>query len=373
MSNRAFLSQTSLRRRAERRSLWGRSPSRQELAQFFSEMALLCGSGIDILRALDICARQGANALLCQEIQRLSLEVRTGARLSQGMAAAPRIFTKFHASTLAAAEEAGDLQRAFADLAQWEEKEERLSRQLRAALSYPILVSAISVVGLYVLIRCLAPLVESTLAQSGKPPALATKVLLVLSRVAEHPGWMLLVGLIGFLLGLGVRAAFRRPRVRALWESLRIAAPLAGSMIRKTIVIRFSRSLGALLEAGIPLDRALELAGPSTRSIWMQDVVLPRTVAHVRGGEALSQALGDIRVLPPAFHGMLSIGEESGKLPHLLRRLGDLYELELDLEMQACLRVLEPLTVAVVGGLVLGVMLCAFLPLYELLGGLAPG
>ncbi len=338
--------------------------------QLFSQLSLLLRAGIPVLRSLEICGRQSGDPALSEAMQAVALEVRAGTRLSQAMQKVPSAFGPLHCNAIQAAEASGTLPRAFDDLACWEEREDRLQRDLQGALMYPGLVAGFSLVGILLLVKFLDPVVRAILSQTTQRPSLPTRILLGFGEVLGTPHLFVLalLALVG-MAWLGVSWS-RRPGPRRFWERNRNRLPLLGSIFGKAAVVRFCRSLSSLLEAGVPIDRAVDLAGDVCGSRHLSEGVLSSAVGHIRRGETLSQALGRCEEFPPSFHGMVGVGEQSGTLASLLDRMADLFEQEVRVDLQTFVRVLEPVSILAVGFVVLGVLLCAFLPLYDLLAGM---
>lgn len=344
--------------------------SRLNRIQLFNQLALLMRAGIPGLRSLEICARQSGDLELSEALQAVALEVRAGTRLSLAMRKVPSAFGPLHCNAVQAAEASGTLPEALDELARWEEREDRLQRDLQAALMYPALVAGFSLVGILLLVKFLDPVVRAILSQTTQPPSLPTRILLGFGEVlgTPHHFVLALLALLG-LAWLGVVWS-RRPGPRRFWERNRNRLPLLGSIFGKSAVVRFCRGLSSLLDAGVPIDQAVDLASDVCGSRLLSEGALASAVGHIRRGETLSQALRRCEEFPPSFHGMVGVGEQSGTLAALLDRMADLFEQEIRVDLQTFVRVLEPVAILAVGFVVLGVLLCAFLPLYDLLAGM---
>ncbi|MBI3926950.1 MAG: type II secretion system F family protein [Armatimonadetes bacterium] len=338
------------------------------LIQFFRQMAVLSRAGMALIRSLEICRRQCSNEPLQQAIDRVVEELRAGTRLSAAFRATGQPFTPLYASAVQAAETAGKLPEVFEELAHWEQKEHRLRKRLSSALSYPIFILVVSTVGVLLLIKFLLPVVLSVSEQLTHPPGLPTRILIAVGEVVDRP---LRLGLCLAALALAVwwvrRLFGRRADYRVRWDRVRLSLPLTGGILRTTVTIRVCRSMASLLQSGLSMVDALQLTGQSAGSPYVQATILDPAAQYIRRGESLSQALGGARIFPPSFHGMVAVGEKSGKLETILIHLADLSELELDQRIETFIRALEPLAVVFVGAVVLGVMICAFMPLYEMM------
>lgn len=347
-----------------------RRPEAWHRIQFLRQMSVLTRAGVPALRALETCARQCGDHTLQEALLEMAEEIRSGSRVSEAMSLATGSFSSLHAASLRSAERIGDLSGAFEQLASWEERELAVRRRLRTMAVYPTLLVLVSIVGVLLLIRFLLPLTQTLANQMGRPAPYPTRVLLQVGRLLDDPlslflGAVVLVA----LLVLGRKALARPWTIRTL-DRLRLHAPVIGPLVRTSLTIRLGRTLASLMRAGLSLVQCLELTAEGCENRFLRDTILFPAADYVRRGESLAQAMGGHVVLPASFHGMLAIGESSGTVPHMLDRISDLYELELDLRIESAMRLLEPLLVVCVGLMVLGVMLSAFLPLYDLLEGL---
>lgn len=350
---------------------WG-TASRVEVAQFFNQMAVLVRAGISLERALAICGSHEHSPELRRAISRLSDELRHGVTPADAVALVGHPFSSLHASTLRANQTGeGDFSRAFANLSRWEEKDHHVQARTRSILTYPAFLITLSAIGMALLIRFLVPLMASVAAQLNRPLPMPTRVLLAIGQALGNPVHLAGMALALIVVVLGLRHLFRTRSWQRAWGRWRLRLPLVGPLLRKALLIRLSRVVQSLLDSGLPLTLTLDLAGPATGNPYVAEA-MARVSEGVMAGETLSQALRGTGVFPSTYVGMVSVGESTGRLPSLLARLADLYELELDTEINALLRAAEPILVAAVGFVVFLVMAAAFLPMYELIATAGP-
>lgn len=339
--------------------------------QFFRQMHVLVAAGIPLLRCLDICQRQCSHPKLRACLATASSEVRIGTRLSRALVQPGTVFNALQAQALQAAELRGALDQVFDELAHWDEKDHTLQRRLISSLSYPALVVAFSILGLMLLVRFLMPLIISVSQQLGKEPPAATKALVAVGRLIQNP-LALAVGVLGLgLLYWGLRRVAWDKSSRLRLDRWRLHMPLLGPLMRTAAIIRVCRCMSALLHSGLNLVAVMELSGQSSGSPWMNQTIFVPATDNIRQGERLSQALRHAKLLPVSFHGMLAVGEQTGDIEMVLSKLADLYEMELDSQVESFVQALEPIVICGVGLLVLLLMLVGFMPLYEMLRGIA--
>ncbi|MGV8122574.1 MAG: type II secretion system F family protein [Candidatus Xenobiia bacterium LiM19] len=347
----------------------GGKPKGWHLAQFFRQMATLSTAGIPLERSLEICADQCSDPVVFERIESLKSDIRIGCKLSEAMGGGGSVFNSFHAESLKSSEAEGNMSRVFNNLATWEEKDYHLRQRLKSVLVYPMVICAISAVGVIFLVKFLLPLVLSVTGRSDHSIPWPTRFLIVIGKILEDP-----LGIVEVLSGLFcllyiLKRLFAIPAVKVAWDGFRMHLPFVGMVLRSSMLIRISRSIASLLDANIPLVTAVELSGLSCGSIYVREKIISTAIEYMRKGETLSQALIDQKIFPVSFHGMVAIGETSGRLPQILKKLADIFEIEMNVQIEIVLKALEPIIITMVGGLVLFVMLCAFLPLYDTLRG----
>ena len=345
-------------------------PTGWDLAQFFRQLSVLMKAGISPIRCLDICAQQTSNDAIRDKIQVLSEEIRGGSKFSQAMRHAKGVFNEFHAGAIQSFEIIGDLGHVFENLAMLEEKNYTTQQRLKSVLTYPTSILIISLIGLFCLVRFLLPLVNGVVSQSNHAIPWPTMVLMVVGNVTENPLLFISTAVIILCMVYLFRWVFSAPALQVMWDSTRFRLPYIGAVLRSSMVVQVSRSVSALMASNLPLTSSIELTSITCGSPYLKEKVLGPAVEYMRRGESFSQALSGQKIFPRSFHGMVAVGEKTGHLPDTLLNIARIYEMELDVRIEVALRTIEPVMLFFVGGLVLLVMVCAFLPLYESLGGM---
>jgi type IV pilus assembly protein PilC len=340
--------------------------TQQSLVQWFRQMAVLLKSGIPATSALRICAAQTSDAKLRQASDRMSEELRVGQRLSQAMSIVGSPFGPIHSGTVRVGEMQGDLGLVFDQLAEHCEESSRVKRRLLAALAYPVLVLTISLLGLYLLVRFLAPVLADVGDQLGQEPNPLSKVLLFLGRFFEHELLSLaVVTLLVWMIHKLIR--FLWSKHRKACEKLLFRIPILGKMLRFSALIRICQTMETMVCGGLPITEGFLLTARTCGSVYYAEEVLLPAVDRVKMGESVCNSLRDAPGLPGSFLGLLVAGEESGRLDQTFRYLAKLYEMQLVNTIDSFLAALEPLAISTVGVVVLGVLLSVFVPLSRML------
>ncbi|MEO6810844.1 MAG: type II secretion system F family protein [Isosphaeraceae bacterium] len=334
------------------------SISTAHLAKFCRQFAAYQEAGVDLLKSLTSLERQFARTALGPVLGRLQLAVRRGDALSEAMSREQQVFDSLFLSMVRVAEARGGIPETLRMLANHYEARQRLMRQARSAMIYPVVVLSIAslVIGLLT-VFVLPKMLEMMQEMSNKGPAsfpLPTRILIGFSAFMQHYGWwavpLALVGSVFFLL-----RAYRTPAGKSAIDELCLYIPVLGSLLRKIDTTRFARTLSTLLEAGVDMGTSLDLTADVLHLTPFRRVVRGARVNVVEGSE-LSDALNASRRFSPDVIAIIGTGEETGKMPETLAKLADDYEEQVTYMVKNLGSLIQPLLMVVLGGFVLFVV-----------------
>jgi general secretion pathway protein F len=331
------------------RELFGSSVSRVDLVGFTREFATLAGAGIPLDDCLRILAERMASRAARALIADVRQEVLNGATLSDALKQQRRIFSEDYINIVRAGEAAGALARVFDELAALLERRQELRSRVQSALVYPAILLALSVVSLAVIIGVLIPSIAPVFAQGGKP--LPSAIQFFLGLQAHWLNVLIGIAIGGAAITWIAAISLRRPAVRLFIDRLKLTVPLAGALLLQQETARFSRTLGTLLRAGVPLLQAATSACGGTANRHLA-AALDRTIALVREGASLNRALDSETILPPIAVQMIAIGEEAGKLDHMLLTTAGMFEQQTQRTIDRLMTLLTPLLTIGIAGLV---------------------
>ncbi len=324
------------------------------LAPDLRALATLVSAGQSLERALRFLAEQGESEATRRCWQSILDGVREGRSLSEAMAAQPR-FSAFAVSVVRAGEEGGVLDEGLARLAKHAEDNAELSRDIRSALLYPALMAAVTGVGAVTVLTVAVPRFMAVLGATEGSLPLATRALVGVSSALVHGWWILLA-----VLAAGImvaRTLLQDMALRMRWHAARLRLPLAGRLERDLAAARYCRSLGVMLDAGVPLMASLDRASSVVTNAALSDA-LNRGSAAVARGEGIADSIGV--VLPPMARHLLRAGEESGQLGAMCLRIAGQLDDDVRSTLRDLVRVIEPAMIVVFGGIV-GFMALALL------------
>lgn len=348
----------TLRERMRRRGV-----GLDELVVFARQMHSMVRGGLPMLRAIRAIAEGSSSPLLAAALQDVAQHLEAGLGLGSSLGRHPRVFPALFVSTIHMGEETGRLEEAFSQLASYLELERDTRRRVRAATRYPIAVVAAVVIAVGILNVFALPVFADIFADFGASLPWPTRLLITSSQLTRQFWPHLLLACAGMALGL--RAWLRSERGRLVWDRRKLRLPLVGSILERATVARFARTLGLSVRSGVPLLHALRVAGAVLGNVWLEARIAEMRDG-VERGETLTRSAVGARVFPPLVLQMLAVGEETGALDDLLEEAARFYEAEVDYELKRLSESIEPILIAVIGGLVLLLALGVYLPMWDL-------
>jgi type IV pilus assembly protein PilC len=344
----------------------GNGVGKKERMIFTRQLAALTGAGMPLVRALDLLARQEQNPAWRRIIASLADGIRSGGTLGQGMARNPGIFDRLYAGMIAAGESSGRIDVVLERLARHLEKSGRIEARVKEAMTYPLVIMAVAVAIVAALMAFVVPRFEKIFLSvlKGAPlPALTSGVLGASRFVQNH--WLVILGAAAV-----VWAGARRMRQSAAGERaidrFVLRLPVAGDLVLKTAVARFSRTLGAMLTSGVPMLQALHLARDACGNRMLSESI-DEVRRRVREGESLAQPLAAGGVFPVVVAGMVEVGEETGSLPAMLGHVADMYDEEVDHAVASLTSLLEPAMIVLMAAIVGTIVIALFLPIIRII------
>jgi type II secretory pathway component PulF len=345
-------------------SLPPRRARASELILFTRQLETMLEAGLPLLSTLETLHEQATDPALREAIDGVRSDVEQGSTLTEAMERRPHCFPPVYAGLIRAGEEGGLLTPMLDRVGTILEYQEETRQRIRSATFYPLLVVAELLAAFVILVKLVLPRFADLFRNLGADLPLPTRVLIAVSDGFER-SWVLLLAL-GALAAGGAVLAVRTDRGREIRDSWLLAVPLFGSIVRKVALARFARVLGALVESGIPIVRALGIA----RGV-LGNRVLEAEIDRMRDGlvegRGLAEPLRGSRVIPPLVTKMLSVGEETGSIGPMLTRVARYYDRDVDYAVKNLSAALEPALLVVLGVSVLFTALAVFLPLWNLM------
>ena len=336
-----------------------------DLVVFTRQFATMINAGLPIVRALHILSEQTENEKLKETVVQVRKDVEAGLALSEALDKHPKVFNRLYVEMVRAGEIGGILDGVLLRVADQLESDQELRRKVKSAMTYPIIVLILALLAASVMLIFIVPIFARMFEDLGGTLPLPTRVAMGISDI--------LTSIFGVLVYAGMGAAvfgFLRwkntEQGRKVWGrvSLRIPAKI-GDVIQKVALARFARTLGTLTAAGVPILQAIEITATSSGN-WVIENALLKSRDAVREGIPIYRPLEDEPVFPPMVTRMIAVGEETGDVDGMLSKIADFYESEVDAAVKALTSIIEPLMIVVVGGIVGGIIIAMYLPMFKI-------
>lgn len=325
--------------------------------EFTQELMYLVEAGIPLDRSLEILGQDNPSAVVQELISELRQQLRGGQTFSQALEKYPRYFSPLYISLIRAAEASGQIARGLETLCQHLERSRQLKEKISAALLYPIILLGVSLLSILMILLYVVPQFTDIIAGfSNKLPA-ETRFVMWLSQVCIDYG-IYFLGVLSLLLIIAYRTISSGSNA-AWWNALRLNAPLTGPLHIKIEYTRFCRSLGNLINSGVPMLSSIEMASAAFSNRTLKNEVSQAAI-HLREGGRLSDQLRNSKRVPPLVVQLIQVGEETGELPDMLLKTADIYDRQIETQTQKLLHILEPVLILSLG-LIIAVLILSLL------------
>lgn len=334
-----------------------------EIAAFTRQMATLIKSGIPLADSLAAMVEQQANVRFKTQLAEVRTAVNEGMSFGDALAKHPKLFDELFVSMVRAGELAGNLDEVLSRLADFLEASQKLKSKIQSAMIYPAVMVVVGTGIMAVLMIKVIPQITSMFTSQGKTLPLNTRFLIASSQFLGHY-WLLLLGLMiggGILFTNWTRSAGGKP----IWHRFLLRLPVLGELVRTINVGRFARTLGTMLQSGVPMLRALDTAKQIVGNVLIQQAVEDAKKA-VTEGESLAQTLKKSGQFQPTMIHMVAVGEKAGQLEQMLERVAVTFESEVDTKLSRFTALLEPLMLVVMGGAVAFIVFSILQPIMDL-------
>jgi type IV pilus assembly protein PilC len=343
-----------------------------EVVTFTRLFATMIDAGLPIVQCLEILCGQTKNVNFAAVLREVKSSVEQGSTFSDALKRHPKVFDGLYVNLVQAGEVGGILDTILQRLATYYEKAIKLRRQVRGALVYPAAMIAIFAGVLAILLGFVIPSFQKIFKDLGSADALPgiTKLVILTSDlfISYLPLIVLFIGLVAF----GISSAARRPRGKRVLHKLMMMAPVIGPVLRKIAVARFTRTLGTLLNAGVPILDAMDIVARTAGNSVVEDAILYAR-SKIAEGKNMAGPLLESNVFPPMVVQMVGVGEQTGALDTMLSKIADFYEDEVDVAVAAMTSLIEPIMLVVIGGTVGTVLIAMYLPIFSLAGQIKGG
>jgi type IV pilus assembly protein PilC len=341
---------------------FGKKVKLKDLAVMSRQFATMINSGLSMLRSLSILAEQTANPELARVLGEVSRDVETGVALSTSLAKHPNVFPPLMVNMCRAGEVGGFLDQVLLQIAANYESEVKLRGKVKSAMTYPVVVFVMAILAVVGMLLFIVPTFASMFETLGGELPAPTRLLVAMSDILKVGAPFLLVALIAASVTWG--KVKNKEQVRNVVDPIKLKIPVFGKLFQKIALSRFARNLGTMMHAGVPILQSLDIVADTTGN-----VVLGRAIRDVqesvRSGESLTAPLGNHPVFPPMVVQMLAVGEDTGALDSMLHKISEFYDQEVESTTESLTALIEPLMIAVLGGIVGSMIIALYMPIFK--------
>ncbi len=342
-----------------------RGVSLKTIAVFNRQLSVMFNAGLPITQAIGILANQQKDKFFQGVLTEVRKDVEAGTNLSNAMKKHPKVFNELYTSMIQAGEASGNLDTILLRLSQYVENMNKLVGKVKSALAYPIGVLIIALILTSVLLWKVVPVFTDMFTQMGAELPLATQIVVGASNFMISNFFLMVIILVVAIFAF--RAYYNTFKGRRVIDSIKLKIWVFGDLLTKVAVARVTRTLATLLTSGVEIIESMTITAKTASNSIIEDAVL-KSRASVQEGKPLWESWEDTKRFPYMVTQMVAVGEQTGSLSTMLGKVADFYDEEVDQAVSAIVSLMEPLMILILGGLVGGVVVAMYLPLFDIIG-----
>jgi len=335
-----------------------------DMASFFRLLAVMMNAGLPLIRSLDTLGAQTEKSpKLSKTLHELARSIEGGKSLSISMEQYPDVFSEAQIGAIKAGEASGQLNKTLRDLAVEVEKSAAITGKVKGAMVYPIGIMLILIGVIFLMMVMVVPQITQLFSSTGNELPLPTQILIGISDFSVAYWPVIVAAGIGFMVGF--LAWKRTPNGRYLWDLLLINLPIFGNLVKKSTLSKFAHSFGNLLSSGVPIIKSIEIVAKAVgNEVYKRRFLL--TAEDMKSGIPMAENLSSSKLFPTMLVNMIEIGEQTAQLESVTAKIADFYDDEVTNAVNALTKIMEPLILVIVGGVVGGLVAAIMLPIIQL-------
>ncbi len=343
---------------------FGGSIKSKQIAIFTRQFSVMIDAGLPLVQCLELLGVQEENKAFSKIIRQVRMDVESGASLADALSKQPAAFDVLYVNMVAAGEAGGILDIILQRLSTYIEKAVRLKGQVKAALMYPASVIGISVFVLFIILWKVIPVFGSMFAGLGAELPYLTRIVVGASNLIGRN--IIYIFLFAVLSVIGISRTYKTTTGKRLIDRGMLKIPVLGMLLLKIAIARFCRTLSTLTSSGVPILDGLQITARTAGNAIVEEGIM--TVRKsVSEGKTISEPLRQTQLFPPMVCSMIGVGEQTGALDQMLAKIADFYEEEVDTAVDGMMKLIEPLMIVVLGGIIGTIVTSMYLPMYSIL------
>jgi type IV pilus assembly protein PilC len=342
--------------------------SAKHLTLFTRQLSTLQDAGLPLLRSLKILENQQKPGVLKNSLMDVIEDIESGSTLSEAMAKHPKAFDRLYCNMVKAGEAGGALEAILQRLADFKEKSQTLKRRVKGAMVYPIVVIFVATAIVGFILYFIIPKFKAIFQDFGVDLPPMTEFLITASDFIIQKFWVMLLTPIAIWIFL--KLLYRNRTGAYILDRIKLKIPVMGQIVEKSTVARTMRTLGTLVQSGVPILDALSIVRDTAENAVFERA-FTRIYESIREGETIAQPLKEARIVDDIVVNMIDVGEETGDLDTMLNKIADNYDEEVEVLVESLVSLLEPIMIVVLGGIIGFIVIALFMPLIQLISKLS--
>ena len=335
----------------------------KDVVIFTRQLSTMIDAGLPLVQSLEILGEQQDNITFKKKLREIRADVETGSTLADAMKKHPDVFDNLFSNMIEAGEIGGILDTILNRLALFMEKSMALKKKIKGAMTYPVICICISFVVMAVMLIFVVPVFQEMFAQFGSALPAPTQMVVDMSEFAKGNFHFILAAL--FAVIYGIKKIYKTEKGQTKIDALLLKMPIVGSLLRRVAVAKFSRTLGTMLQSGVPILESLNVVARTSGNKVIEGAVF-RVADAIQEGRAISEPLEETGVFPGMVVQMINVGESTGALDVMLSKIADFYDEEVDQAVENLTAAIEPLMMVFLGGMIGGLVIAMYLPIFSM-------
>ena len=337
--------------------------SLRDVMVFTQELTTLLDAGLPLDRSLQILTELTEKERFKEVVRDILKQIEAGRSFSEALSAHSSIFPRLYVNMTKAGETGGILNLILARLGRYLQSTKEMRDYLISVMIYPVILTFVSGLSIVILLTFVIPRFASIFTDMGKAIPLPTQILMTISYYVRSYWWVGLGGLL--VIWLGIKSYLKTEEGRVSWDQFKLSMVIIGNLVKQTEVARFARTLGTLLQSGVPILQALQIVRET-----VGNEIIARSIGEVhtgvKQGGGISRALQKLKVFPPLAVHMITVGEETGKLDEMLIKVAENYEANLQIALKRFVNLLEPFIILIMGSVVGFIVISMLLAIFSI-------
>lgn len=342
---------------------FGPTVSTKELSVATRQLATMIDAGLPIVQCLDILGQQSENKLLRTTITAIRRDVEGGCTFADALRKHPKIFDDLYVNMVEAGEAGGILNTILNRIALFIEKASRLKKKVKGAMIYPVAIVLVAIVVVAVLMIFVIPVFAELYGSMGQALPAPTQICINISNFFVAYWWLMAAIAVGIVMA--IKFYYKTPHGHMNLDRLLLRMPVIGDLLRKVAVARFSQNMALLLSSGVPILDGLAITGKTAGNKVVEKAIMESRLS-ISKGNTVAEPLRESKIFPPLVCQMVAVGESTGGLDGMLRKVAELYEEEVDDAVNNLTAMMEPAIMVVLGVILGGLVVAMYLPIFQM-------